>query len=111
MSLALYLSRVRSNDLLGDKRPTRTAAELNTLNVDPVLESTFLGLTTVQLSRYFEFPAAKCDDFTALQRSIERQGQDRVVAFNLTPDCGKAALARIQRSPADRLKTERRNDS
>jgi hypothetical protein len=111
MNLALYLARVRSNDLLGDKRPARATSKLNTLNVDPVLESAFLGLTPVQLSRNFELTAAESDDLTALQRSIERLGEHRVVALNFTPDSGKAAFAWIKRVATDSFKTERRNDS
>ncbi len=111
MSLALYPARVRSNEVLGDKRLTRTASEENPLNMDPVPEPAFLGLALVQPAANLELSAAKSDDLTVLQRSIERSSEYRVVALNHAPDRGEAALTWIQGATAYRFKTEDRDNS
>jgi hypothetical protein len=111
MSLALYLSRVRSNEVLGDKRLTGTASKEDIFNVDSVLEPAFFGLALAQPARNLELSAAKGDDLTVLQRPIERLSEYRVIALNLAPDSGKAAFAWIQRATAGCFETERRDDS
>jgi hypothetical protein len=97
--------------LLGDKRLIRTVFISNSYNVDSVFESAFFGFALVQLSKNLELTAAKNHDLTVLQRPIERLGECRVFAINLTPDSGKATFAWIQRATAGSFETERRNDS
>ena len=111
MSLALYLSRVRSNEVLGDKRLSSTASKENPFNLDPVPKPAFLGLALVQPAANLELSAAKSDDLTVLQRKIERPSEYRVVALNHTPDSGKPALTRIQRATADSFETEHWDNS
>ena len=101
---------MRPSDLLGDKRRTRAVSISNSFNVDPVLEPALFGLTPVQLSRNLELTAAKSNDLTVVQRPIERLGEFRIFALNLTPDSGKSAFAWIQRTTAGGFETERRND-